>query len=101
MVHVNGDLDHLNAPRLRGIISQLLEEGHENIVIDMGAVQFMDSGGMSGIIYGIKRLAQVNGHLWLSNCTPRIARKMEIGGLTKITDTLTLCASIEDAVCRK
>ena len=58
----------------------------------------MDSGGMSGIVFGLKRLAEVGGRLFLANCSPRIMRKLEISGFVMMPDKLVLCDTLEDAV---
>jgi anti-anti-sigma factor len=97
VVQIKGDLDHYNTPAFRTIITDLIDKGHTKIVADMAGVEFMDSGGMSGIVFAIKRLSPLGGHISLKNCNRLIARKFEIGGLTKLSEVLEVCPSAEKA----
>ncbi len=98
VVQIIGDLDHYNTPRFRVIVSELIDKGHDRIVVDMSAVGFMDSGGMSGIVLALKRLSATRGRLFLANCNPRIIRKLNISGFTAMSDALVLHASLEEAI---
>ncbi|HUV03505.1 MAG TPA: STAS domain-containing protein [Armatimonadota bacterium] len=98
VVQIVGDLDHYSTPEFRSVTSELIQQGHKTIVVDMSAVDFMDSSGMSGIIFAAKRLAAADGHLSLTNCNPRTARKLSIGGLTKMPDLLSIYPSLEEAL---
>ena len=95
---VVGALDHYNVSTFRSMIADLISKGHKNVVVDMSQVEFMDSGGMSGIIYGLKRLSEVGGRLFLANCGPRIMRKLEISGFAMMPDKLVLSDSVDQAV---
>lgn len=98
VVQVVGDLDHYNSPRFRSVASQLIEKGYTKMVVDMTAVDFMDSGGMSGIVFALKRLSAAGGRLYLANCNPRIIRKLDISGFTKMPDKIAVCTSVEEAL---
>lgn len=98
VVKVTGSLDHYNVPRFRSVISDIIAKGHNTVIVDMSGVEFMDSGGMSGIIFGLKRLSEAGGRLYLANCGPRIMRKLEISGFAMMPDKLALSDSIEKAV---
>jgi anti-anti-sigma factor len=98
VIRIVGDLDHYNTSRLRSLILDLIDKDHRDIIFDLAGVDFMDSGGMSGIVFAIKRLSASNGHLRLANCNPRIARKLEIGGLLGLGHVLSMCTTVEQAV---
>lgn len=98
VVHIKGDLDHANTPHFRSIISDLINKGYKRMILEMSGVTFMDSGGMSGVIFAAKQLHSLGGHLSLSNCNSRITRKLDIGGLSKLTSILTIHSSIEQAI---
>jgi anti-sigma B factor antagonist len=97
-VHVTGDLDHLGAPGLRSVIADLIDKGHERIVLDLSEVAFIDSGGMSAVMFAIKRLSAIGGKLYLADCSPQVIHKLEIGGLTRIENTLIISPTVEQAV---
>lgn len=98
VMHITGDMEHSALPQFRSIITDLLAQGHKKIILDMSAVEFMDSGGMSGIIFAAKRLHEAGGHLVLTNCSQWVARKLTIGGLTKMPQLLTVQGACEDSV---
>lgn len=98
VVKVIGALDHYTVPKFRSIITDLINKGHENIVVDMSEVEFMDSGGMSGVVFGLKRLSEVGGRLFLAGCNPRLMRKLEISGFVMMPDKLVLSDSVEQAI---
>jgi anti-sigma B factor antagonist len=98
VIDAGGELDHEGMPEFREEVSSLIEQGHMNIVIDMSDVNFMDSGGISGIVYAMKRLADLNGSVTLAGCSERIIRKLEIGGLIRISAALRLAPGVEQAV---
>jgi len=98
VVRVIGSLDHYNVPRFRSIIADLLSKSYNRIIVDMSEVDFMDSGGLSGIIFGLKRLSEAGGRLFLANCGPRIMRKLEISGFAMMPDKLVLSESVDKAV---
>ena len=98
VIEADGELDYLGISQLRAEVSRLIEQGHNSIVIDMSHVGFMDSCGISGIIYTMKRLGALKGRITLAGCNERIIRKLEIGGLTRVSDVLRLAPSVEQAV---
>ncbi|HET6457011.1 MAG TPA: STAS domain-containing protein [Armatimonadota bacterium] len=98
VVKIVGSLDHYNVPRFRQIITDLSSKGHNEVVVDMSEVDFMDSGGMSGIILGLKWLSEAGGRLLLADLNPRIMRKLEISGFTMMPDKLVLSDSVDQAV---
>jgi len=98
VVQIDGDLDHYSTPEFRSVVSELIQQGHKTIIVDMSAVDFMDSSGMSGIIFAAKRLSAVDGRLSLVNCNPRTIRKLSIGGLTKMPSLLAIYPSLEEAL---
>lgn len=98
VVSIAGDLDHDSTPKFRTVISQILESGCNKVVLDMSDTNFMDSGGMSGIIFAAKNLSEKNGRLLIANCNPRIVRKLDIGGLTKMPKILIVCDSTDQAL---
>lgn len=98
IVHIVGDLDHYSLAEFRTLIADLIGAGNSRIILDMSHVDYMDSGGMSGLVFALKRLSDVGGRLRLSNCNMRVLRKLEIGGLTRISELITLCTTTDQAL---
>lgn len=98
VIEADGELGHAGISEFRAEVSRLIERGHTTIVVDMLHVDFMDSGGLSGIIYTMKQLDSLNGEVILAGCCSRVLRKLEIGGLSKLSDALRLAPTVEHAI---
>jgi anti-sigma B factor antagonist len=49
---LHGELDIASAPILDAALADACTEGAEEVVVDMGGIEFMDSTGLSAIIRG-------------------------------------------------
>src|SRR3954447_7692024 len=56
VVTVSGELDMATVPALRGALSGALGRGISRLVIDLGAVTFVDSVGIGAILHCKRRL---------------------------------------------
>ena len=94
LIVLRGDLDALTAPDLRNTLVEVIEEG-ARIVIDMEAVEFLDSAGLGILVGGLKRARTHDGEIELV-CTSRdVLRPLEITGLDR---SFTIHRSREDAL---
>lgn len=81
---VKGEVDVYNAPRLREKLVELVSQGRQQIVVDLEAVDFLDSTGLGVLVGGLKRLRSHEGDLTLVCTQSRILKVFEITGLTKV-----------------
>jgi anti-sigma B factor antagonist len=81
---VRGEVDVYTAPRLREKLVELVSQGKHNIVVDLEAVDFLDSTGLGVLVGGLKRLRSHDGDLSLVCTQHRILKVFEITGLTKV-----------------
>jgi len=82
---VKGELDHLQAERLRVQIDSAYDKSTcRHIVLDMANVSFMDSSGIGMIIGRYKNAEKRGGQLALANMSDSLSRLIEISGLAKI-----------------
>jgi anti-anti-sigma factor len=61
IVAVGGEIDVYTAPRLRDRITELVGEGRYHIVIDLEAVEFLDSTGLGVLVGGLKKVRAHDG----------------------------------------
>jgi len=92
---VRGEVDVYTAPRLREKLVELVSKGQHNIVVDLEAVDFLDSTGLGVLVGGLKRLRSHDGDLSLVCTQQRILKVFEITGLTKV---FTIHESVDAAV---
>ncbi len=83
VVVVRGELDIDTAPQLREALLGVISDGCR-ILVDLEAVEFIDSTGMGILVGGLKRARLANGELELV-CTSRIVlRPLELTGLDQV-----------------
>jgi len=79
-------VDVYTAPQLKQQIIDLLDGGVRHVIVNLTAVDYLDSTALGVLIGGLKRLRERNGALDLICPNPRIRRIFEITGLDKIFD---------------
>jgi len=83
-IHLLGELDMSTAPALRERLLGLAGDGPTHVTIDLSALSFVDSTGLSVLITGLKRIRQQGGDMALRSPTPATRRVLEITGLTEV-----------------
>lgn len=91
---LRGEVDVYSAPRLREKLVELVSQGHRQLVVDLEAVDFLDSTGLGVLVGGLKRLRSHDGDLTLVCTQARIMKVFEITGLTSV---FRIAKSVEEA----
>lgn len=81
---VSGEVDVYTAPRLREKLVELVSQGNYRIVVDLEAVEFLDSTGLGVLVGGLKRVRTHDGSLSLVCTQQRILKVFDITGLNKV-----------------
>jgi anti-sigma B factor antagonist len=84
IVAVGGEIDVYTAPKLRDQITELVSNGSYNIVIDLEAVEFLDSTGLGVLVGGLKKVRAHDGALELICSQERLLKIFRITGLAKV-----------------
>ncbi len=95
VLSVGGEVDVATAPRLRERLLTLVNDRSYRIVVDLTAVDFIDSTGLGVLIGALKRVRTHEGDLRLVCSEPRILKVFEITGLDQV---FALRPTIESAV---
>lgn len=95
VVTVQGEVDVYTAPKLREEIQRLFDGGAKHVAVDLAGVAYMDSSGLGVLIGALKRAREAGGNLVVAAPTPRIARILDVTGLSRI---FGVRASIDEAV---
>ncbi len=74
------------ASRVTESLQQLIAQGHEKLVIDLAAVTFIDSTGLSVLINARKSTADVNGQVVLLNPSVNARRLIGLTRLNEVFD---------------
>jgi anti-sigma B factor antagonist len=84
VVGVAGEIDVYTAPTLREQLNDLVADGQHDLVVDMAAVDFLDSTGLGVLVGGLKRARAHGGELRLVCDQERILKVFRITGLTAV-----------------
>jgi anti-sigma B factor antagonist len=95
VVAVGGEIDVYSAPKLRERLIALVDSGSYNLIVDMEAVEFLDSTGLGVLVGGLKRVRAHDGWIDLVCTQGRILRIFRITGLSKV---FNIYDSVADAV---
>jgi len=79
-----GDLDMAGAPRLRKEVAQMVAAGDTRLVLDLTAVDFIDSTGLGAVIAALRRVRSHHGELALVCPEPRLQRVFEMCDLDRV-----------------
>lgn len=88
-------LDAAGAPDFKARVGSRLETGPPRLVLDLSAVELVDSTGLSAILSAFRRLPPNGGRLALAGCRKPV---VELIKLTRLDRILRLFDTAEEAV---
>ena len=95
VLELNGDLDVSSAPTLQTALQQLMDDGRQLVVLDLGAVPFMDSSGLGVLVAANRRLIAAGGQIALASAAPALRKVFQ---LTRTNRLFKLYDAVSDAV---
>jgi anti-sigma B factor antagonist len=91
---VQGELDLASAPTLKWALTDMLDAGHDQVVVDLTHVTFIDSTAL-GVLVGIKKQLTPGARLAISCTHPDVLNIFELTGLD---GTFDIFSNFDDAV---
>lgn len=96
VIELKGDvLGGPDATKLNDRIHQLVANNQKHVVLEMSAVNFMNSSGLGMLIAGLTTLKNAGGKLKLASPSERITNLLVV---TKLSGLFESYASVEEAV---
>ena len=92
---LSGYIDAYSLPLFKEVMTQMLDEVENDLIIDMRDVTYMDSSGFGVLITAIKRLIPKAGTINLTGCSSAISRLMHV---THLDTIISLHRNIDDAI---
>jgi len=80
LVEARGDIDHNNCGSVEAALTNALDAGNVVVLLDLSHVAYIDSGGLSVLLFGVRRLRD-RGWLGVVGPNPNVMRLLEIVGL--------------------
>lgn len=77
-------LDAAAAPEARSVLRGLVDSGCSRIVLDMAAVDFVDSTGLSVLVSCLKGARALGGDLHLAGVRPEVQALFELTRLDRV-----------------
>lgn len=84
IIEVTGEIDVYTAPKLRDRIAELVADGNYHLIVDLEAVDFLDSTGLGVLVGGLKKLRSHDGSMQLICTQDRLLKIFRITQLAKV-----------------
>lgn len=84
LVKVEEELDARNAQQAKDFFKGLVNDGHEQVVVDLSGLTFVDSSGLGALVTGLKAARQVNGDVRLCSLTGPVKSIFELTRLFRV-----------------
>jgi anti-sigma B factor antagonist len=84
LVKLEGTCDLATAPDLRQALQPLVPPDVQEVVVDMTALEFIDSTGLGVILGSMRRLREGGGVLRIAGASGTVRRVLEITDLDKV-----------------
>lgn len=95
IISLVGSLDALTADQAHSFIGAQLDGGQQQVVVDLGQVDFMSSAGIRVLLDMLKRSRGMGGDLRLAATQPGVQRTLELSGMVRV---LKVYPSVEEGV---
>lgn len=79
----SGQIDLATAPQLAAALAEARREGVTAIVVDLAAVDFLDSAGVRVLVQASREAAEAGATLYLDGAEGWVARVLEITGVAE------------------
>ena len=91
---IEGELDLATAPRLKWMLLDALEAGHEELVVDLSLTTFIDSTAL-GVLVGVNRSLGVDARMAIVCARPNVLKIFELSGLDGV---FTIFSTVDEAL---
>ncbi len=84
VLKLEGKLNMVSAPHLRQEVHSAVAAGNSKVVIDLSAVDFIDSSGLGALINGLKSTRQAGGDLRIAGPTEQVRLVLELTNMDRV-----------------
>ncbi len=84
LVSVSGRLDQNMTPALEQTLGELLDDGHNRLIVDLGEADYINSGGLRCLVAAWRKARQQGGDLFLCGLRARVAEVVSMVGFDKV-----------------
>lgn len=91
---LTGLLDAFSEPTFRKVLSHHIDDGPPNAILDLSAIDFVDSSGLGALVQLVKKAKEAEGTVQVI-ANPRVMQTVKLVRLEKF---LSVQPSVEDAI---
>jgi anti-sigma B factor antagonist len=84
VIDLAGEVDAYTSARFREVMTDIIEDGGQKLIISMAKVDYIDSSGLGALVGGLKRISERNGRIILICDRSQVRKVFEITGLEKV-----------------
>lgn len=84
VLKLEGKLNMVSAPHLRQEVHSAVAAGNTKVVIDLSAIDFIDSSGLGALINGLKSTRQAGGDLRIAGPTEQVRLVLELTNMDRV-----------------
>jgi anti-anti-sigma factor len=89
-----GLLDAFSEPVFKKVIGKFVEDSHKKIIMDLSAIDFIDSSGLGALVQLVKKTKDAGGTLVIVT-NPRVTQTVKV---VRLDNFLSLHNTLEEAV---
>lgn len=97
VVKPRGEMDLSTVSEFRGVLDELVIQGHVHLLVDLDDLDFIDSLGLGALVGARRRAHAVRGYLGVVCSAERILRLLRVTGLDRVFN-ITASVSAQPAV---
>ena len=94
VIRPEGRLTMVSTAALRSAVADVVDGGHNRIIIDLSTTDFIDSSGLGALVAGLKTARQAGGDLCIARPSEQVRTVLELTNLDRV---LRPSASIQGA----
>ncbi|MBI2333621.1 MAG: STAS domain-containing protein [Chloroflexi bacterium] len=95
IIAVSGSIDALTSSELVKTLNDHIHDGHPNVIVDFGKVEFMSSAGLRAILASVKEARAAGGDFRLASPQPGIDKVLKMAGFYNI---VKIYPTVEEAL---
>ncbi len=81
---MSGRIDSSNAPELEAALSDVIQGGRYNMVLELSGIEYMSSAGLRAIVGAYRECRNHAGDVRIANPSERMREVFDLAGLTAI-----------------
>ena len=84
VIHIDGEVDTVHAPKLREAAERLLADGAHSLVIDFRDIEFIDSAGLQAMVQSYKAADARGGTVTVRHPSDFTLKLLRLSGLDEV-----------------